>query len=103
MNREKLSRMQWKRVRLWPIARRVHHSGVDLDRIDDAWLITDPSKESLTLQNPRSGQNVILGTDHVREYMTDPTGRSDGFLILKSQVILHDPRGFSVEPFIQSR
>jgi hypothetical protein len=29
--------------------------------------------------------------------MTDP-GRSDGFLILKSQIFLHDPRGFSLEP-----
>jgi hypothetical protein len=100
MNRNKLSQSRWKRFRLHPIARRIARQGVELERIDDSWLVTDSSKDSLSLQNPRSGQNVDLGLDHVREYMTDPTGRSDGFLILKSQVFLHDPRGFSVQPLI---
>ena len=102
MNREKLSQMQWKRVRVRPIAHRINRFGVKLERIDDSWLITSPSRNSLTLQNPRSGQNVDLGADHVREYMTDP-GRSDGFLILKSQIFLHDPRGFSLEPLVDAR
>jgi hypothetical protein len=102
MNREKLSQMQWKLVRVRPIARRINRFGVELERIDDSWLVTAPSKNFLTLQNPRSGQNVDLGTDHVREYMTDP-GQSDGFLILKSQIFLHDPRGFSLEPLVGAR
>jgi hypothetical protein len=99
MNRGKLALMQFKRVRVRPIARRINRFGEELEQIDDSWPIMSSSRDSLTLQNPRSGQNVDLGADHVREYITDP-GRSDGFLILKSQIILHDPRGFSLEPVL---
>jgi hypothetical protein len=102
MNREKLSQMQWKRVKVRPIARRINRFGVELEQIDDSWPIMASSRDSLTLQNPRSGQNVDLGVDHIREYLTDP-GRSDGFLILKSQIFLHDPRGFRLEPLASVR
>jgi hypothetical protein len=94
--------MRWKRVRVRPIARRIDRFGEELEQIDDVWPIMDASRNSLTLQNPRSGQNVDLGADHVREYMTDP-GRSDGILLLKSQIFLHDPRDFGIEPLNNGR
>lgn|GEM_PF-4018133 len=98
MNKQKLSQMQYKRVRVRPVARRIDSDGVDLPQIDDVWLVTQSSGGELNLLNPRSSQNVPLGMDHVREYMTDSSGRSDGFLKLKSQIFLFAPRGASVEP-----
>jgi hypothetical protein len=102
MNRGKLSQMQFKRVRVRPIACLIDKFGVELERVDDIWRVIASSRDSITLQNPRSRQYVDLGADHVREYMTDP-GRSDGFLILKSQILLLDPRGFRLEPLADIR
>jgi len=98
MNKQKLSEMRFKNVRVRPIARRIDPSGVELDQIDDVWSLTETSKGELNLRNNRTYHNVQLETDHVREYMTDP-GRTDGFLILKSQIFLF-ARGVAVEPLI---
>jgi len=49
MNREKLSQMQWKRVRVRPIARRVDRFGVELEQIDDSWPITAIKPDRLGL------------------------------------------------------
>ncbi len=88
MNREKVATMQYKNVRVRPIARRIEPNGNELPAIDDRWQIESTSKEKLKLVNPRTGHFVMLGADHIREYMTDYDGGSDGFLILKSQIIL---------------
>lgn len=98
MNKQKLSEMKYKRVRVRPIARRIDPNGLELDQIDDVWSLTETSRGQLNLQNNRTYHNVQLGTDHVREYMTD-AGRSDGFLILKSQIFLF-ARGVAVEPIV---
>jgi hypothetical protein len=100
MNKSKLSEMQGKRVKIRPVARRIDPRGFDLEPIDEAWSIESATKCQLTLRSQRSGQGVVIGTDHVREFMTDTniSPRSDGFLILKSQVSLFAPRGFSVQP-----
>lgn len=98
MNKQMLSEMRWKRVRLSPIARRIDdRMGVELEQIDDAWMIEDASRERLVLANPRSNQRIVLGTDHIREYMTD-FGRSDGVLVLKSQVFLFAGQMPRIEP-----
>lgn len=95
MNKQKLSEMQHKRVRLHPMARRIDERyGIELEQIDDPWLVTRASRIALELRNPRSDQHVVLGTDHVREFMSD-TGRADGILVLKSQIFLfarHKPQ-----------
>jgi hypothetical protein len=96
MNKGKLSEMRYKRVRVRPIARRIDPSGIELPPIDDAWMLTQTTRDELTLQNLRTHHNVQLGTDHVREYMTD-RGHTDGFLILKSQII-PSVQGVEVEP-----
>jgi hypothetical protein len=99
MNREKVATMQYKKVRVRPIARRIEPSGQELPPLDDRWLIESTSKEKLKLVNPRTNHVVTLGADHIREYMTDYSGGSDGFLVLKSQIIL---KGTSVhvEPLV---
>jgi hypothetical protein len=98
MNKRELSKMQHRRVRVFPIARRFdERRGVELEQIDDVWLVTAASREALVLRNPRSHEQVELGTDHVREFMTD-AGRSDGVLLLKSQIILHACHIPRIEP-----
>ncbi len=96
MNKQKLSEMLYKRVRVYPIARRIDPRGIELLQIDDVWLITQASREELELRNTRTDHIVQLGTDHVREYMTD-TGRADGIFRLRSQIFLF-ARGLAVEP-----
>jgi hypothetical protein len=99
MNREKVATMQYKKVRVRPIARRIEPSGQELAPIDDWWQIESTSKEKLKLVNPRTSHFVMLGADHIREYMTDYAGGSDGFLVLKSQIILKGASAF-VEPLV---
>lgn len=101
LNKSKLSEMQGKRVKIRPLARRITPSGIDLEQIDEAWKIESASRERITLRSARTDQGVIIGTDHVREFMSDTniSQGSDGFLMLKCQVFLFAPRGFSVQPF----
>jgi hypothetical protein len=96
MNKRELSQMRYKRVRVLPIARRIDPKGKELAQIDDVWLITLASREKLELRNTRTDHILQLGTDHVREYMTD-AGRTDGIFKLKSQIFLL-ARGLAVRP-----
>jgi hypothetical protein len=101
MNKQKLSEMRLKRVRVRPIARRFDETrGIELEPIDDAWIIVNASCEEVELRNPRSSQHVLLGMDHVKEYMGDP-GRSDGMLILKSQISLFGRQVPQIEPLFR--
>jgi hypothetical protein len=99
MNREKVSTMRYKKVRIRPIARRIESTGQELPPIDDWWQIADSSREKFKLVNPRTNHFVTLGADHIKEYMTDYAGGSDGFLVLKSQIILKGASLF-VEPLV---
>ena len=101
MNREKVATMHYKKVRVRPIARRIEPSGQELPSIDDWWQIESTSKEKLKLVNPRTSHSVTLGADHIREYMTDYAGGSDGFLVLKSQIILKGASVY-VEPLVST-
>jgi hypothetical protein len=88
MNSQKVAKMQHKKVRIRPIARRIEPNGQELSQIDDWWMIENASRQKIKLLNPRSDHFVTLGTDHIREFLTDEAGGSDGFLVLKSQIIL---------------
>ena len=99
MNREMIAKMQDRKVRIRPLARRIEPNGVEVSPIDDWWHIENASKASLRLINPRTSHILHLGLDHIKEYMTDSTGGSDGFLVLKSQVILKGTAIY-VEPLV---
>jgi hypothetical protein len=99
MNQEKIATMQYKKVRIRPIARRIEQTGHELSPIDDWWQIESSSDEKLRLVNPRTSHFITLGVDHIKEYRTDLDGGSDGFLVLKSQVILKGT-GVCVEPLV---
>jgi hypothetical protein len=99
MNRERVSKMAGKRIKVRPVARRFELTGAELPPIDDIWIIQSTSKDEITLANPRTGHSFPLGMDQIREYLTDRVDRSDAFLVLKSQIILKG-RGVSVEPLL---
>jgi len=98
MNKEKISKLQGKNLRIRPIARRIDCTRGELPSIDDAWHVSSVSREEINLCNPRTSHNLRLGTDHVREYLTDPNG-TDGMLILKSQITLSGTQ-VSIEPLV---
>ena len=103
MNRRMLSKMQFKRVKVRPLARRFDKNGRELERLDDVWIIIpNPPGDKITLRNTSTDHILEIGTDHIREYMTDPGG-TDGFLKLKSQIIILQGRGVFVEPLAWSQ
>jgi hypothetical protein len=64
-------------------------------------MIMEASKASITLHNIRTEHRVPLGTDHVREYLSDASKLSDGILVLKSEILL-EGKSVSVEPIIHA-
>jgi|ERR1700687_4109796 len=101
MNRNKLAQMQYKKIKVRPLSRRFDDRGAELEEIDDLWMIVEASKTSLTLQNIRTEHRVPIGTDHVREYLSDASTLSEGILVLKSQILLQSKR-VSLEPIIHA-
>lgn len=85
MNNQKLSELRYTRVKVRPIT--LDLSTGELRRIDDTWIVWSASSEALELHNLRTRDTIQLGTDQVREYLSVP-GRSEGFLLLKSQIIV---------------
>jgi hypothetical protein len=92
-----LSKMGGKKVKVRPLARRFNEVGGELDPRDDLWIIQDVCRARINLLNVESNDVVPLGTDHVREYLSDVSGQSDGFLTLKSEILIQSG-GISVEP-----
>jgi hypothetical protein len=88
VNKDRVSKMRHKKVKVRPIARRIEPNGKELPVRDDWWQIEEASKDNIKLGNPVTYHSFMLGTDHIYEYLTDYTGGSDGFLLLKSQIIL---------------
>jgi hypothetical protein len=97
MNRDRIFKMAGTQVRTRPMAKRVKQTGEDLPPIDYVWRIESTSKDEIALFNGSTGHLLRIGTDHIREYLTDRTDGLDGFLVLKSQIILKGPNVY-VEP-----
>lgn len=101
MNRSQLAQMQYKKIKVRPLTRRFDEQGAELEELDDLWMILEASKDRLTLQNVRTEHRVPIGTDHIREYLSDASKLSDGIFLLKSQILLQG-RSVSVEPIIHA-
>lgn len=97
MNLKQLANMQHSRVKLRPRARRFEKDGSELPSIDDLWIIQETSRDRITVLNTRTEHLIPIGTDHIREYLTDSSGQSDGFLKLKSEIVIQG-KAASVEP-----
>jgi hypothetical protein len=102
MNKGEIAKMRFKRVRVRPMARRIAPDGTELEPIDDSYIIVDANRDEITLRNPRTSHVFPIGTDHIREFLSDLTGGTDGFLNLKSQIILY-AQNVAVEPLEQRR
>ena len=100
MNRRKVHELNGKWVRLRPIPRRFTTAGAELDESDHPWLVTEASRNGVTIQDARRGGHILaLAPDQIREFRTDPSENSFGFLILNGQVWVRG-RDAGVEPLI---
>ena len=99
MNRQKISEMCWQRVRFRPLTRRIDPQGWELGPMDDTYVITEADKQRVTVRNTRTDHQFRINNDHIREFLSDSSGLTAGFFILKSQIFLLY-RGVWLEPLI---
>ena len=123
MNRDKLMKTLWYRVRLRPLPRRlrildgaVHLSetsglnepdtrlsDLEYESKDDIWIVESVSPTgSVELSNTRTMHKVLLATDQIHCFDTDPHAPKDGFkhalLYLNVRLFLLDNWKFRTEP-----
>ena len=102
VNKEQLRKNVNDRVRLRPIAHRLHASGHPLPQLDDEWRIEAVTDDGLRIFLPRTGHGRLLGFDHICEYTSDRIewGIKYGFLTLKVQLSIqgHDVRVTPMRP-----
>lgn len=100
MNKDKLRKSIYHRVRLRPMAKQYSGSLNWIDR-DDDWSIEQVTDEGVRIGNLRTGHSKLLGFDHIHHYVSDPgrnfDGFKHGFLILTVQLYL-DGWHVRVEP-----
>jgi hypothetical protein len=94
MRKRNLAKMQWKKVRIDPPARRLYRDALELPRIDDAWMIRDSTTRELEIFNPRTHYSVRFATACVLGH--EPDTKTDGVLRLKIQIVLTE-RGVFVD------
>lgn len=80
-------------VRLRPMARSYEGGigiGKELEPADHDWRIKNTNEKGIEVENLYTGHCTILGYDHIREFLTDPSrgfdGTKHGFLHLKVQI-----------------
>jgi hypothetical protein len=103
MNKSKLAKTRYFRMRIRPVARRFDATR-ELPRIDDDWLVEDTSQDGLRLKNSRTGHGILLPYDHIHDFRSDPSEYprevKRGFLMLLSQVWLQGNRA-GIEPLMR--
>jgi hypothetical protein len=88
MDRDTVATMQYKKVRIRPIAKTIASTGLTLLPIDDCWRIENLSKEKFRLVNYRTNHGLMLSVGDIEEFRRDPDGGTHGFLYLRGQVVL---------------
>jgi hypothetical protein len=100
MNKDKLRKMQFHRVRLRPIVRTLT-ARADTTPQDDDWIIEEINDLGVRVKNMRTDHSPLLGFDHIHNYTTDSNrdwdGAKHGFLILTVQLYL-DGWNVQIEP-----
>ena len=99
MNKDRLKKSIYHRVRLRPIAER-RNGGGRLSPCDDDWIIQKVD-DLVELSNVRTGHLAKLGLDHIHSYASDPQRDHDGlvhgFLDLNVQLIISGNK-IDIEP-----
>ena len=67
MNRSKLAKMRYFRVKLRPLAQRRNVAGRWLPAKDDVWIVMEANKKMLKLQN-NLGHNLKLSLDAIHDF-----------------------------------
>lgn len=74
--------------------------------VDDDWILRSVDTTKVQMQNARTGQAVVLGLDHINDYLSDPqrdTGAVRyGFLRLHVELVLK-AKGVEIEPLLGPR
>lgn len=101
MNLDQLKKNINQRVQLRPIARRFDNEGLELEQIDDDWVIQEVSNGGVQISNIRTAHTTILGRDHVHHFTSNPdrsqSGTKHGFLTLNVQISLRG-QNLSIDP-----
>jgi hypothetical protein len=100
VNKKMLPRNKGMRVRLQPPARKV---GITLE---SDWIISDVRDESVELKHDETGSRVVIGTDAVRTFLSDPHRDTDsqqfGWLQLIVQLQISVDGSVDVVPLVQN-
>jgi hypothetical protein len=93
MNKTQIAKNKGKQIKIRPHVRRIDPIRGELPFADFPWLVQDVTDTHVHLFCGATQHNLILGLDHIKEYMTDPGG-TGGIFVLKSRIIA---RGSSLE------
>lgn len=100
MNKDKLKKNIFHRVKLRPIAKRIKRS-IESEPIDDDWIIEQVTDDGVVLKNTRTDHFKLLGFDHIHHYTSDPSrdynGLKHGILTMTVQLYL-DEKNVRIEP-----
>jgi hypothetical protein len=98
MNWEQMKRNVGCHVQLEPTACRIDDNGRKLPAIDDDWIVEDVSPVGVRISNARTNHSIILGSDHIHHFTSDPErsrlGIPHGFLTLNVQIFLQGIKGW---------
>lgn len=101
MNKNMIQRCLHYRIRIRPIPRRFSE-GVEQDVVDYVWLVENVSQDGVVKISNPNGHFAMLGSDHIREFTTDPQSETDGlkhgFFTLKGHMYFENGH-LCVEPF----
>ncbi len=100
MNKNKLKKSLFHRVRLCPCPQR-RNSLQRSELIDDIWIIEKVENNYVELSNTRTGHVAQLGHDAIHHYDNDPQSNWDGlkhgFLVLNVKLTLNGNK-VEIEP-----
>jgi hypothetical protein len=97
-----LSKLKGQHVRLRPMYLNLDtKSGAELPSTDWSWFVHEAGRQGVYIRNSVSANCLRLGADQIREFLTDPSKHSYGFLILKGQAWVCG-RYAGVDPIVAS-
>lgn len=92
MNWEYFKKSVGHRVQLEPPACRLDRDGSELPLVNDDWIVEEVKETGIRISNIRTGDSVLLGSDHIHHFATNPArSRGNvkfGFLVLTVQVFV---------------
>ena len=99
MNSKEIPKLNGKRLQLSPKARWVRRNG-QFQELDGLWYVESATEDEVVMNYAEAlAPTVTVKRDHIRNYSTGSDGKSDGFLVLLSRVLVDEfPGGYRVKP-----